>query len=89
MKKAVIMARVSTDEQASGYSLDSQIEQLRRYCEQRDIEIVYEFREEHSAKTFERPEFNKFLRLAKSNKGLCDLFHVSCKGLPFIVCSEV
>ena len=68
------MARVSTDEQASGYSLDSQIEQLRRYCEQRDIEIVYEFREEHSAKTFERPEFNKFLKLAKSNKGMCDLF---------------
>ena len=74
MKKAVIMARVSTDEQASGYSLDSQIEQLRRYCEQRDIEIVYEFREEHSAKTFERPEFNKFLKIAKSNKGMFDLF---------------
>jgi site-specific DNA recombinase len=74
MKKAVIMARVSTDEQASGYSLDSQIDQLKRYCEQRDIEIAYEFREEHSAKTFERPEFNKFLKLAKANKGMFDYF---------------
>ena len=54
--------------------MDSRIEQLRRHCEQRDIEIVYEFREEHSAKTFDRPEFNKFLKLAKSNKGMCDLF---------------
>ena len=74
MKKAAIMARVSTDEQASGYSLDSQIEQLRKYCDQREIEIVYEFREEHSAKTFERPEFNKFLKLAKANKGMFDMF---------------
>ena len=31
MKKAAIMARVSSDEQATGYSLDSQMEQLKKY----------------------------------------------------------
>jgi len=74
MKKAAIMARVSSDEQALGYSLDSQMDQLRKYCEQRGVEIVYEFKEDHSAKTFERPAFKKFLNTAKSNKGLVDCF---------------
>jgi site-specific DNA recombinase len=74
MKTAAIMARVSSDEQATGYSLDSQMEQLKRYCEQRNIKIVYEFLEDHSAKTFERPAFQKFLSLAKSNKSFVDYF---------------
>lgn len=68
------MARVSSDEQAAGYSLDSQMEQLKKYCEQRDIQIVYEFLEDASAKTFERPAFDKFLKMAKSNKGFIDYF---------------
>lgn len=66
------MARVSSDEQALGYSLDSQMSHLKKFCEQRGIEIVYEFKEDHSAKTFERPAFEKFLQLAKSNKGWID-----------------
>ncbi len=74
MKRAAIMARVSSDEQAAGYSLDSQMEQLKKYCEQRDIEIVYEFLEDASAKTFDRPAFQKFLKTAKSNKGFVDYF---------------
>lgn len=32
MKKAVIMCRVSSDEQAKGYSLSVQLEQLTNYC---------------------------------------------------------
>lgn len=72
MKKAAIMSRVSSDEQAQGYSLDSQMDHLKKYCEQRNIEIVYEFKEDYSAKTFNRPAFQKFLKLAKSNKGFVD-----------------
>jgi site-specific DNA recombinase len=34
------MARVSSDEQAKGYSLDVQDEALTRYCERNGIEIV-------------------------------------------------
>ncbi len=33
MKKAAIMARQSSDEQAKGYGLDSQMEQLKKHCE--------------------------------------------------------
>ena len=52
MKKVAIMCRVSSDDQAKGYSLDAQYEALTKYCERNEYEIVYSFREDHSAKTF-------------------------------------
>ena len=55
MKTAVIMSRVSSEEQAQGYSLGVQEESLSRYCEKNNIEIVQKFREDHSAKDFNRP----------------------------------
>ena len=75
MKKAVIYIRVSTDEQADrGYSLGVQQEQLEKYCLAQDIEIAILYREDHSAKNFNRPEFNKFLTYAKSNHRKIDYF---------------
>ena len=75
MKKAVIYIRVSTDEQADrGYSLGVQREQLEKYCLAHDIEIAILYREDHSAKNFNRPEFNKFLTYAKSNHRKIDYF---------------
>ena len=72
MKKAAIMSRVSSDEQAAGYSLGVQEEALIKYCERNGIEIVYRFREDYSAKNFRRPSFNEFLKFAKDNKGKFD-----------------
>ena len=69
MKTAVIMSRVSSEEQAQGYSLGVQEESLTRYCEKNNIEIVQKFREDHSAKDFNRPEFKAFLNYARKNKG--------------------
>ena len=40
MKNAILMCRVSSDEQAKGYSLDIQKEQLERYCLNNNITIV-------------------------------------------------
>ena len=68
MKRAAIMCRVSSDEQAKGYSLDIQYEQLVNYCKRNNIEIVKEYREDHSAKNFNRPEYQKFLSFLKKNK---------------------
>lgn len=72
MKKAILMSRVSSDEQARGYSLDVQEETLKRYCENHDIEIIDLYREDHSAKNFNRPEFKKLLAYAKANAGKID-----------------
>ena len=77
MKKAVIMSRVSSEEQAKGFSLDVQYEQLTNYCKRKEIEIVAHYKEDHSAKDFNRPEFQNFLRFAKKNKKTIDYLLVT------------
>jgi site-specific DNA recombinase len=72
MKKAIIMARVSSDEQAKGYSLGIQEESLRKHCANNEIEIVQVFKEDHSAKNFDRPEWKKLLQYIRSNKNNVD-----------------
>jgi len=65
---------VSTDEQAErGHSLAYQEEKLMKYCELKNIEVVKLFKDDHSAKTFDRPEFAKLLEYIKKNKKEADL----------------
>ncbi|GAA3724134.1 recombinase family protein [Flavobacterium ginsengisoli] len=65
----IIYCRVSTDEQAQkGFSLDYQEESLKRYCDSRSYNIVKVYREDHSAKNFNRPEWSKLKTYVKSNK---------------------
>ena len=64
-----LMSRVSSEEQAKGYSLDVQEDNLKNYCNKEQLQVVYLFREDHSAKSFNRPEFKKFLQYARTNKG--------------------
>lgn len=74
MRRANLYIRVSTDEQADkGYSLRSQEEVLRRYCDSNNIEIHNIFVEDYSAKTFNRPEWPKLMSDFKRAKGKVDL----------------
>lgn len=74
MRRAIIYVRVSTDEQSEkGYSLKHQEERIRQYCEYQKIEVVGFYREDHSAKTFDRPEFTQLLQFLKKNRGKADL----------------
>lgn len=70
MRKADLYIRVSTDEQADkGYSQRDQEERLRKYCEIKGIPIRDVYVEDHSAKSFKRPEWQKYLsNLRKSRK---------------------
>lgn len=43
MKKAFIYLRVSTGEQAKGYSLEAQLDEIKDYCEKKEIEIIERF----------------------------------------------
>ncbi len=72
-RNAILYIRVSTDEQADGYSLRHQEERLRNFCDLQNISVLAVFQEDYSAKTFERPEFQKFLAFVKKNKGVIDL----------------
>jgi site-specific DNA recombinase len=73
MKKADLYIRVSTDEQAEkGYSQRSQAEGLQKYCENHSIEVRKIIFEDHSAKTFMRPSWQKLLFEFKRKRGVTD-----------------
>jgi site-specific DNA recombinase len=68
-KKAVLYARVSTDDQADkGYSLPSQFEAMRKYAAQQGFEIVAEYQDDYSGATpiEHRPEGRKAYTLLQS-----------------------
>jgi site-specific DNA recombinase len=70
MQTADLYIRVSTDEQADkGYSQRYQEEVLKRYCDFHKITVRNIYFEDHSAKTFRRPQFIKLLVDIKKNRG--------------------
>jgi site-specific DNA recombinase len=73
MKIADLYVRVSSDEQARGYSLRSQEELLRRYCEINNISVRDVVIEDHSAKSFNRPAWKQYLSNLRRHKGKTDL----------------
>jgi len=69
MKSAYLYVRVGTDEQKkTGYSLIEQEERLLQHCEINHIKGKGIFREDHSAKDFNRPEWKKLIRTIKKNR---------------------
>ena len=73
-QRAYLYIRVSTDEQAEkGYSQKHQDDRLRQYCEHHNIEIVGSYWEDYSGKTFDRPQFNKFMEHLKKHRNTADL----------------
>jgi hypothetical protein len=77
MKIADLYIRVSTDEQADkGYSQRSQEELLRRYCGLNNISVRQVIFEDHSAKTFNRPQWGKYLLDLKRNRARQTLYYL-------------
>ena len=70
-KRAILYARVSTDDQAEkGYSLPSKFDAMRKYAMQQGFEIVAEYQDDYSGATpieF-RPEGGKAYATLKSNQ---------------------
>jgi site-specific DNA recombinase len=74
MKTADLYVRVSTEEQADkGYSQRGQEEILRKYCGINNISVRNVIYEDHSAKTFNRPQWSKLLLDLKKSKGKVEL----------------
>ena len=69
MKKAVIYARVSSDEQErQGFSIPAQVKLLKEYAAQNNLKIVAEFTESETAKKSGRPQFSAMLKYLKGAK---------------------
>ena len=58
-KRAAIYARVSSDEQTKGFSIDTQVEAMRKYAEANGFAVVEELREDFSGSRLDRPELGK------------------------------
>ena len=73
----VIYTRVSSKEQADGYSIAAQIKLCTAYCEQREYQIVQVFEEVESAKRAGRPLFNEMVRFVRQSARTVDgiVFH--------------
>ena len=72
-KNDVIYVRVSSKEQVSGFSLDSQEKVCREYSKRSEHEVLDIFREEgESAKTADRTALQKMLRFCDVNKRKID-----------------
>lgn len=68
-KNAVLYARQSVNKTPSemSYSVESQLEDMRSYAEERDLHIIAEYSEIHSARNLDRPVFNEVRERIKSD----------------------
>ena len=67
--KAIIVARVSTEEQKeAGNSLPAQLNRMQDYCERNEYPIVQEFSFDESAYKTKRDEFDKILNFISSSQ---------------------
>ena len=67
--KAIILARVSTEEQKeAGNSLPAQVSRLQSYCERKNLKVVKKFSFDESAYKIKRDEFDKILEYLEKNK---------------------
>ena len=67
--KAVIYTRVSTKEQAQNLSLSTQLGAWREYCERQGFNVAEVFEDAgESAKTTNRPAFQRLLEYCRRNK---------------------
>ena len=57
-KRSVIYARVSTDEQTKGYSLNTQVDACKQYAADCGYVLLMTFSEDYSGATIDRPQLN-------------------------------
>lgn len=69
VERAIIYARVSTDEQAeTGTSLDNQVEKSLAYARSLGLQVAGVFREDYTGKVLERPELAKVRELLRAGQ---------------------
>ena len=67
--KAIILARVSTEEQReAGNSLPAQVVRMENYCKRKNFDIIEVFSFDESAYKEKRDEFDRILDYLKNNK---------------------
>ena len=65
---AVLLARVSTEMQEDGFSLDAQLERMKKYCVRQKLNIIKEFNITESSTRGKRPKFKNMLSFIKERR---------------------
>lgn len=65
---AIILARVSTQEQEEGHSIDAQIKRLQEYAERKGLKVIKTCRIVESSTRGDRKEFTEMIEFIKSQK---------------------
>lgn len=65
-KQVAIYARVSTDEQAKGYSLQTQLESCQTYAKEHGYIVIETFADDYTGAVMDRPALNKLRDLIAS-----------------------
>lgn len=73
-KTAIGYARVSTEDQGKGTSLESQMDSIELFCKNNNITLIKVFKDKASGKDFNRPQYQKSLDFLRENRGEIDLF---------------
>ena len=69
MKRTVLYARVSTDEQAEhGYSLESQVDACQKYAAANDLSIVEEISDGFSGAKLSRPGLDRVREITEAGQ---------------------
>ena len=92
-KRAIIYVRVSTDEQAKGYSLQTQMEGCRRYAEEMDYAVAATFQEDYTGTSLDRPALNEMRTYLNSDKAVSvlivyDLDRIARKSVHQMILEE-
>src|SRR5260221_4693683 len=74
-KRAVLYARVSTDEKADNYSLPTQLDACRELAQQKGYTVLEEFQEDYTGTKLQRPEFDKVQALAEAGQAQVVIVH--------------
>lgn len=74
-KKAVIFVRVSSREQEEGYSIEAQLTRLHKYCTQKNLDVIKEFKVVESSTRGEREKFYEMIKFIKQQK---EPIHLVC-----------
>jgi site-specific DNA recombinase len=69
MNSAAVYCRVSTDNQErEGTSLQTQLENCLKYCQDKGYNVSYRFNETYSGLSLERPELDKIRELVRNEE---------------------
>ena len=91
-ERAILYTRVSTEEQAKGYSLQTQLERCQDFALQKGYSVVEEVEDRHSGEDLERPGLERLFQIVQEHRiqivVVYDIDRLSRAALPIMPSSK-